>query len=56
MIVDPPARMSSSSSSVTVPVSEAMPAETATSNVGLATIPLPDCTSAEAGAVAVIVS
>ena len=55
-IVDPPARMSNSLSSVTVPVRATLPVVTAISNVGLATIPLPDCSNAVAGTVAVMVS
>ena len=56
IMVDPPDRMSNSLSSATVPVSATVPPVTVTSNVELATIPLPDCTSAVAGTVAVIVS
>ena len=55
-MVDPPALISNSSSSVTVPVRATAPAETVTSNVGLPTIALPDCNNAVAGTVAVIVS
>ena len=39
-----------------MPVRANVPAETVTSNVGLAAIPIADCASAVAGAVAVIVS
>ncbi len=55
-IVDPPARMSVSLSSVTVPLSAAEPAATAIWNVGAATNAPADCVNAAAGIVAVIVS
>ena len=48
--------MSVSLSSVTVPLRATLPAATVTSKVGAATRALPDCTSAEAGTVAVTVS
>ena len=55
-IVEPPVRMSVSSSSVTVPVSPTVPGDTVTLKVGVAITALPHATKADAGMVAVMVS